>query len=105
MFGTIRKHQQWLWVIIIAAMSVSLVVFFTNSPDPRRDPKLTGEFGSIKGKPVTREQFLDAVERTCGEWDLGTHFMMSVIGKSAMGHHHAANQNSNGQMPTERLVL
>lgn len=60
MFGTIRKHQQWLWVIIIAAMSVSLVVFFTNSPDPRYNPKLTGEFGSIKGKPVTREQFLDA---------------------------------------------
>jgi 3-acetyloctanal aminotransferase len=50
------------------------------------------------------EQFLDAVERTCGEWELGTHFMMSVISKSGMGHHHAANQNSNGQMPAERFV-
>jgi hypothetical protein len=60
MFGTIRKHQQWLWVVIIAAMSVSLVVFFTDAPGKRLAREGGGEFGSIKGKPITVEQFLDA---------------------------------------------
>jgi hypothetical protein len=60
MFGTIRKHQKWLWIVIIAVMSVSLVVFFTNSPNQQASRKLAGELGTIKGKPVTQEQFLDA---------------------------------------------
>lgn len=29
MFGTIRKHSSWLWMIIIAVIVISFVVFFT----------------------------------------------------------------------------
>ncbi len=33
MFGTIRKHQNWLWAIIITVVIISFVIFF--SPDAR----------------------------------------------------------------------
>lgn len=33
MFGTIRKHQNWLWAVIITVVIISFVIFF--SPDAR----------------------------------------------------------------------
>ena len=57
MFGTIRKHQQWLWIVIIAAIIVSFVIYF--GPGQPSLSGLTGggqgEFGSFNGKPLTRE--------------------------------------------------
>jgi putrescine aminotransferase len=49
------------------------------------------------------ERFLDAMERTCGEWELSTHFMISVISKSVMGHHHAASQSAGVQQPVRLM--
>lgn len=57
MFGTIRKHQQWLWVVIIAAIIVSFVAFF--SPAQNSLGGLTGgggNFGTLYGQPITRER-------------------------------------------------
>ena len=59
MFGTIRKHQTWLWAIIITITVISFVVFF--SPYTRLDNgfsqrEANGEFGSIKGRPITVDQ-------------------------------------------------
>jgi hypothetical protein len=79
MIGTIRKHQQWLWVLIIAATIVSFVIFFNPSTkygggsggDSR--PSDTG--ASIEGRPIGVDEFNDAVREELlfyflqhGEW-------------------------------------
>jgi len=80
MFGTIRKHQTWLWAIIITITVISFVVFF--SPYTQLDnggfgQNVAGNFGSIKGRPITvdemrnglREMRLSYFLRTGGrEW-------------------------------------
>lgn len=59
MFGTIRKHQTWLWVIIIAVIIVSFVIFF--SPYTRMDSgRGQVRLGSISGDPITEEEFIHA---------------------------------------------
>jgi hypothetical protein len=60
MFGTIRKHQNWLWAIIITIIILSFVVFF--SPDIGRGGggrrrTAQGEYGSIEGKPISVEEY------------------------------------------------
>ncbi len=59
MFGTIRKHQKWLWGFLVAVMSISLVAFFSSDTAFKggRDPR---NFGTINGRPISREQRLDA---------------------------------------------
>jgi hypothetical protein len=63
MFGTIRKHQQWLWIVIITVIIISFVVFFT--PEGRQfgggrpDKPI---FGSIGGKAISQQEFLSAFE-------------------------------------------
>ncbi len=59
MFGTIRKHQTWLWVIIIAVIIVSFVVFF--SPYSRmNDSRGPANYGSINGQRIAEEEFISA---------------------------------------------
>ncbi len=59
MFGTIRKHQNWLWVIIITVIIISFVVFF--SPYSRVDEgRQGGNYGSISGERISREEFANA---------------------------------------------
>jgi hypothetical protein len=66
MIGTIRRHQQWLWYVIIAAIIVSFVWYFQPS---RRfggggggsDMPAT-DLGSVFGQPITPQQ-LTAAER------------------------------------------
>src|SRR5678815_5507905 len=63
MFGTIRKHQQWLWILIITVIIISFVVFYTDRPGAFRRSRLDKPiFGSIAGKPISQEQFLDSFE-------------------------------------------
>jgi peptidyl-prolyl cis-trans isomerase D len=63
MFGTIRKHQTWLWVVIIAVMIVSLVVFFspTQQSGGRSD---TRSLGSIDNDPITADEYSRAYRET-----------------------------------------
>src|SRR5687767_7472168 len=62
MFGTIRRHQNWLWFLIIGVIIISFVVFF--SPDVnfgaggRGDS--SGQHGSINGQPVKDTDFYPA---------------------------------------------
>jgi hypothetical protein len=59
MFGTIRKHSNWLWTIIIVFVGVGMVVFF--SPDVSLGPRVSeGDFGTINGRPITQSEYLDA---------------------------------------------
>jgi hypothetical protein len=66
MIGTIRRHQKWLWGLVIAATILSFVVYL--SPSSRygggSDSASTSapDLGSINGEPVTLEQ-LNAAKR------------------------------------------
>jgi len=60
MFGTIRKHQTWLWVVISALTIISFVIFFSpysKLNDSRRGPL---NYGSINGERVTSDDFANA---------------------------------------------
>jgi parvulin-like peptidyl-prolyl isomerase len=65
MFGTIRRHQTWLWAIIIVPMIISFVMYF--NPASRSGGGILGTFkgrsgvyGSIGGQPITEEQYRNA---------------------------------------------
>jgi hypothetical protein len=66
MIGTIRRHQQWVWGVVIAAMCVSLL-FWTGARNSGgggggfRDSS-NPNLGSINGEPITREQLSDALK-------------------------------------------
>ncbi len=74
MFATIRKHQQWLFILICGVVIISFVVFF--SPDVG-----TGggggpvDFGTVNGRAVSRSEFFAARDEEAiryflnwGEW-------------------------------------
>jgi parvulin-like peptidyl-prolyl isomerase len=59
MFGTIRKHQTWLWAIIITVIVVSFVVFF--SPYSRvQDSSHSGNYGTVDGHRISEEAYGNA---------------------------------------------
>jgi hypothetical protein len=60
MIGTIRKHQQWLWGIIILAIIVSFVVYFSPNSRSLLQDEGSYNFGTIKGRPITREEYRNA---------------------------------------------
>jgi SurA N-terminal domain len=60
MFGTIRRHQAWLWIVIAAITIISFVIF---GPTNTRLGDALGKRstrGTIGGKPITQEQFAAA---------------------------------------------
>jgi peptidyl-prolyl cis-trans isomerase D len=61
MFGTIRKHQTWLWGVIITVIVISFVIYF--SPYSRLNSNvrhMPANLGSINGERVTEAQFVHA---------------------------------------------
>ena len=60
MFGTIRKHQTWLWVLVIAFVSVSMVLFFSSDSGLSRGREREGDYGTISGRPITHEDYFNA---------------------------------------------
>lgn len=60
MIGTLRKHQQWLWIIIILAIIISFVVYFSPTKTGLFEGDSSYNFGSIKGHAITRDQFRNA---------------------------------------------
>lgn len=67
MIGTIRKHQNWLWGIIIAATIGTFVVYLTPNQGSGGAgglfaPKASGvDYGSINGERITSQQFGEAI--------------------------------------------
>ena len=60
MFGTIRKHQTWLWAVIITVIVISFVIYFSpysRLNDSRRGPV---NLGSVNGERISEEQFINA---------------------------------------------
>jgi hypothetical protein len=75
MFGTIRKHQTWLWVVIITLTIISFVIFFSPYQRMDADGGGAGGLGSINGKKITRQAFFEAQREmnlhslfTTGRW-------------------------------------
>lgn len=60
MFGTIRKHQTWLWVIIIAVTVVAFVIYFNPTTRYGGGPPPRTEFGRIRGERITRDKLMAA---------------------------------------------
>ncbi len=60
MFATIRKHQQWLWIFIIAAVIISFVIYFTPTSSNSSRGSGGGSFGSLDGQPLTRRAYMEA---------------------------------------------
>lgn len=72
MFGTIRKHQTWLWGVIITLTIISFVIFFSPYSKMNSGVRRAGNYGSINGQRVTEQQYFNAYR----EVDLA-HFMMT----------------------------
>src|SRR5262245_38865030 len=76
MFGTIRKHQTWLWAVIITLTVISFVIYF--SPYSKMNSgggRARDSYGSINGQKVTRQQYANAYREvdlhsflTSGRW-------------------------------------
>ena len=60
MFGTIRKHQSWLWFIIIAVMVLSMIVWQNQLGKNGNGQSATGNFGSIYDKAITAAEYTSA---------------------------------------------
>lgn len=61
MIGTIRKHSTWLWLVIIVAVIISFVIYFT--PGVGLDSPAGGgvtQFGTIYDRPITRKEYMEA---------------------------------------------
>lgn len=59
MFGTIRKHQSWLWFIIIGVMILTMITW-TNQLGKSGNERAGGNFGVIDGHTVTESDYKDA---------------------------------------------
>ena len=65
MFGTIRRHQSWLWPCLAVVVIVTMLGYF--NPASRSNggifsafkPK-TSVFGVVNGQPITQEQYVNA---------------------------------------------
>lgn len=72
MFGTIRRHQTWLWVVIIAFTVVAFVVYFSPYSKLNTGSQREVSLGAIDGKEVTRDRYVAADREVALR-----HFLMS----------------------------
>ena len=75
MFGTIRRHQTWLWVVIITLTVISFVVYFNPNQRSSRAQAGYGRVGVIDETVITPEDFNETrlgvalyYRLTRGEW-------------------------------------
>jgi hypothetical protein len=57
MIGTIRKHQTWLWGVIITVTIISFVIFF-NPSNRVGNGRVAANYGSFSGVRINEEEFL-----------------------------------------------
>jgi hypothetical protein len=60
MFGTIRKHQTWLWVVIIGVMIVGMVTWQNQLGKAGGQQRGGGQYGAIDNKPITDVEYRNA---------------------------------------------
>src|SRR6185436_14842297 len=86
MFGSFRRHQQWLWILIATVTILSFVVFFSPDAKWRNDKPQKVDLGSFNNRPIEREDYLAALK----EAKL-THFMRTG-GREWPGNDENANR-------------
>jgi len=72
MFGTIRRHQTWLWAVIITLTVISFVIYFSPYSKMNSGSRPAGYYGSINGEKVTQQQYSDASR------ELDLHFFLVI---------------------------
>jgi len=71
MFGTIRKHQTWLWAIIITLTIISFVIFFSPYSKLSDSRRVSVNLGTINGESISQGEYVKAYKEIC----LRTFFM------------------------------
>jgi len=61
MFGTIRKHQEWLWAVIITLTVISFVIYFSPYSKMNNTRRAPMRYGSINGENIGEEAFYNAL--------------------------------------------
>jgi hypothetical protein len=92
MFGTIRRHQTWLWAVIITLTVISFVVYFSPYSRMNSTGRRAGVYGSINGDKITDTQYRNAYR----EVDLHTLFMS--------GGHWLAEDKKRSEQDIEREI-
>src|SRR5262245_43775685 len=59
MFASLRRHQKWFWLLVIIVVIPSFVIFFSDTSF-RRSRESRSDVGSINGRAISREEFIDA---------------------------------------------
>src|SRR4029077_18650936 len=60
MFGTIRKHQTWLWAVIITLTVISFVIYFSPYSKMNNDRRNAVDYGAVNGVRITDREFAQA---------------------------------------------
>lgn len=64
MFASIRRHQKWLWLVIIVLVIISFVIYFDPTYSSRSSRGSgaggAGDYGYINDRPLSREELLEA---------------------------------------------
>ena len=60
MFGTIRRHQKWLWAVIITFTVISFVIYFSPYSKINTGPRGRLDLGTINGERISEEEFANA---------------------------------------------
>ncbi len=77
MFASIRRHQNWIWYVVVVVIIISFVGFFSPSGRMGGGPSASGrDFGTINGRPISLEEFALAQKeaklyyffQTGGQW-------------------------------------
>ncbi len=61
MFGTIRRHQKWLWLVIITFTVISFVIYFSPYSKINRERVRPMNLGTIDGHKISDEAMSQAV--------------------------------------------
>lgn len=60
MFATIRKHQRWLLMVIIVAVIISFVIYFSPNQPSGGLGRGEAKVGDLDGRPVSEQQVREA---------------------------------------------
>ena len=60
MIGTIRKHQTWLWAVIITVVIISFVFMFSPYSKMNNTSRGVVNLGSINGERISEQDFINA---------------------------------------------
>src|SRR5437660_9618809 len=81
MFGTIRRHQTWLWAIISTLTIVSFLYFFSPATRANRNMARGDDLGRINGETITREEFNNAYKDSLLQYYMSTRSWLSEADK------------------------